>query len=233
MALHDRGEAAAEVVAGLAQRLQRPRLARRGRAPRSPSRSAPAARPTRTRTGRCRGSARSIARFETYASQQPRWPHEQSGPSMLSGTWPNSPAMLCAPRSSLPSIAMPTPTPSETFTNATGPSTGTSPVTAHTWASTHAFTEFSTTTGSRSPACSGVDAGPRRASPGSASTEPPARPGRPCPRPRRRCRRTRRTRGGRGARPRCAPPAPSPARCRPAARRELVHVQQRTARAGR
>ena len=74
---------------------------------------------------------------------------------MLSGTWPNSPAVLFAPRSSLPSTAIPTPTPSETFTNATGPSTGTSPLSAHTCARMHAFTEFSTTTGSRVAALSG------------------------------------------------------------------------------
>ena len=97
-----------------------------------------------------------MARFDTYASQQPRWPHAQSGPYMLSGTWPNSPAMLFAPRTSLPSTAMPTPTPSDTFTNATGPSTGASPVTDHTWARMHAFTEFSTTTGSRVAALSGA-----------------------------------------------------------------------------
>ena len=67
---------------------------------------------------------------------------------MLRPMWPNSPALLCAPRSSCPSIAMPTPTPSEAFTNATGPSTGACPRTAQTWASTQAFTSFSTTTGS-------------------------------------------------------------------------------------
>src|SRR5262245_29973170 len=88
-----------------------------------------------------------IARFDTYASQHPRWPHAHSGPYMLSATWPNSPAMLFAPRTSLPSTAIPTPTPSDTFTNATGPSTGASPVTAHTCPRMHAFTEFSTTTG--------------------------------------------------------------------------------------
>ena len=95
------------------------------------------------------------ARFETYASQQPLWPHEHRGPYMFSGTWPNSPAVLCAPRSSFPSTAMPTPTPSDTLTNATGPSTGASPLTAHTWPSTQAFVEFSTTTGSWVAALSG------------------------------------------------------------------------------
>ena len=75
---------------------------------------------------------------------------------MLIDTCPNSPALLFAPRSSCPSIAMPTPTPSEAFTNATGPSTGACPRTAQTWASTQAFTSFSTTTGSSSAAASGA-----------------------------------------------------------------------------
>ena len=39
---------------------------------------------------------------------------------MLSGTCPNSPAMLLEPRRSLPSIAIPTPTPSETSTKTIG-----------------------------------------------------------------------------------------------------------------
>ena len=50
-ALHDRREAAAEVVARLAQRLQRPCPRRRGRAPRSPSPSVRSARPSPDQDG--------------------------------------------------------------------------------------------------------------------------------------------------------------------------------------
>ena len=44
-------------------------------------------------------------------------------------------------------MAIPTPTPSETLTNTTGPSTGWSPLTAQTCARMQAFTEFSSDTG--------------------------------------------------------------------------------------
>jgi hypothetical protein len=36
----------------------------------------------------------SVARFDTYASQQPFEPHEQRGQSIDSSRWPNSPARL-------------------------------------------------------------------------------------------------------------------------------------------
>ena len=93
---------------------------------------------------------------------------------MLSGTCPSSPAALCAPRSSLPSTAMPTPTPSETLTNATGPSTGASPRTAHTCPSMQAFIEFSTTTGSFVAAFSGSRSSTSRQPRVGENSDPPA-----------------------------------------------------------
>ena len=93
-----------------------------------------------------------VAPTDTYVSQHPRSPQPHSGPSMSSGTWPNSPAPLRAPRTSWPSSAMPTPTPSDAFTNTTGPSAAVLR-TAQSWASIDALTLFSTTTGSPVASC--------------------------------------------------------------------------------
>ena len=89
----------------------------------------------------------SVARFEMYASQQPRAPHAQGGPSMESGTWPNSPATLCRPRSSSPRTVTPTPTPSETLTKTRSAGGFASPRADHMSASAQALPEFSIWTG--------------------------------------------------------------------------------------
>ena len=92
---------------------------------------------------------------------------------------PNSPAPLRAPRTSWPSSAIPTPTPSEAFTNTTGPSAAVL-LTAHSCASTEALTLFSTTTGRPVASCSGSRSetssqprvGARSSRPASMSTRP-------------------------------------------------------------
>ena len=56
-----------------------------------------------------------------YASQQPRDPQRQGGPSKLSGTCPNSPAVLSCPRTTWPLITTPAPTPSDTVTYTKSP----------------------------------------------------------------------------------------------------------------
>ena len=98
---------------------------------------------------------------------------------MLSGMCPNSPAPLRAPRTSCPSSAIPTPTPSDTLTNTTGPSAAVLR-TAQSWARTDALTLFSTTTGRPVASCSGSRSetsphprvGARRTRPCSVSTRP-------------------------------------------------------------